>query len=250
MTEFCVFLEGIFALWYHLHCSISIRILNNLIVLTELFPTPDLQDWRISIYRLSIIWKSDLTDKMKCSFFQAAVVSILLYGCTTWTLTKRLEKKLDGNYTRMLRAILNKSWRQHPTSHQLYGHLPHITITIQARRTRHARQRRAHKWCTLMDPAYGQAKAGRPARTYIQQLCEDTGCSPEDLPEARWMIGRSGERGSGVSVLAPWWWWWYIQEMESPTQVQVLDEITCFSRCVNCLGKGMNPTIFPPAIGK
>ena len=51
---------------------------------------------------------------MKRSFFQAAVVSILLYGCTTWTLTKRLEKKLDGNYTRMLRAILNKYGRQHP----------------------------------------------------------------------------------------------------------------------------------------
>ena len=62
-----------------------------------------------AINRLSIIWKSDLTDKMKRSFFQAAVTSILLYGCTTWTLTKRLEKKLDGNYTRMLRAILNKS---------------------------------------------------------------------------------------------------------------------------------------------
>ena len=79
---------------------------------------------RTAIDRLSIIWKSDLTDKMKCSFFQAAVVSILLYGCTTWTLTKRLERKLDGNYTRMLRAVLNKSWRQHPTRHQLYGHLP------------------------------------------------------------------------------------------------------------------------------
>ena len=64
--------------------------------------------------KLSNIWKSDLTDKMKRSFFQAAVVSILLYGCTTWTLTKRPEKKLDGNYTRTLRAILNKSWRQHP----------------------------------------------------------------------------------------------------------------------------------------
>ena len=63
-----------------------------------------------AIDRLSIIWKSDLPDKMKRSFFQAAVVSILLYGCTTWTLTKRLDKKLDGNYTRMLRAILNKSW--------------------------------------------------------------------------------------------------------------------------------------------
>ena len=64
--------------------------------------------WK-AINRLSIIWKSDLTDKMKCSFFQAAVTSTLLYGCTTWTLTKRLKKKLDGNYTRMLRAILNKS---------------------------------------------------------------------------------------------------------------------------------------------
>ena len=58
-----------------------------------------------AIDKQSIIWKSDLTDKMKRSFFQAAVVSVLLYGCTTWTLTKRLEKRLDGNYTRMLRAI-------------------------------------------------------------------------------------------------------------------------------------------------
>ena len=79
---------------------------------------------------------------MKRSFFQTAVASILLYGCTTWTLTKRLEKKLDGNYTRMLRAILNKSWRQHPTRHQLYGHLPPIMKTIQVRRTRHA----GHCW--------------------------------------------------------------------------------------------------------
>ena len=156
-----------------------------------------------AIDRLSIIWKSDLTDKMKRSFFQAAVVSILLCGCTTWTLTKQLEKKLDGNYTRVLRAILNKSWRQHPTRHQLYGHLPPITKTIQVRRTRHA----GHCWRSkdelisdvlLWTPACGQAKAGRPARTYIQKLCEDTGCSPEDLPEAM----NDRKRGSGISVLA------------------------------------------------
>ena len=117
-----------------------------------------------AIDRLSIIWKSDLTDKMKRNFFQAAVVSILLYGCTTWTLTKRLEKKLDRNYTRMLRAVLNKSWRQHPTRHQLYGHLPPTTKTIQVRRTRHA----GHCWRSkdelisdvlLWTPTYGRAKA-------------------------------------------------------------------------------------------
>ena len=126
---------------------------------------------------------------MKRSFFLAAVVSILLYGCTTWTITKRLEKNLYVNYTRMLRAILNKSWMQYPTKHQLYGHLHPITKTTQARRTRHAE----HCWRSrdelksdvlLWTPTYGRAKAGRPARTYIQQLYEDTGCSPEDLPEA------------------------------------------------------------------
>ena len=142
-----------------------------------------------AIDRLSIIWKSDLTDKMKRSFFQAAVVLILLYGCTTWTLTKWLEKKLDGNYGRMLRAILNKSWRPHPTKHQLYGHLPPIMKTIQVRWTRHAGHCCRSKDELVSDvllwtPTYGQAKAGRPARTYIQQLCEDTGCNFEDLPEA------------------------------------------------------------------
>ena len=155
-----------------------------------------------------------LTNEMKRSFFQAAVVSILLYGCTTWTLTKRLEKKLDGNYTRMLRALLNKSWRQHPTRRQLYGHLPPITKTIQVRRARHA----GHCWRSkdelvsdvlLWTPTYGQAKAGRPARTYIQQLCEDTGCNPEDLPEAmndreKWREMVKDIRAGGTT------WWWYL----------------------------------------
>ena len=61
--------------------------------------------------RLSLIWKSDLFDKIKRSFFQEVVVTILLYGSTTWTLTKRMKKKLDGNYKRMLHTVLNKSWR-------------------------------------------------------------------------------------------------------------------------------------------
>ena len=168
-----------------------------------------------AINRLSIIWKSDLTDKMKRSFFQAAVTSILLYGCTTWTLTKRLEKKLDGNYTRMLRAILNKSWQQHPTRHQLYGHLPPITKTIQVRRTRHA----GHCWRSrdelirdvlLWIPTHGRAKAGRPARTYIHQLCEDTGCCPEDLPRAMNDREEWWERVRDIrATSAIWWWWWW-----------------------------------------
>ena len=148
--------------------------------------------------------------------FCICICTILLYGCTTWTLTKRLEKKLAGNYIRMLRAILNKSWRQHPTRYQLYGHLPPITKTIQVRRTRHA----GHCWRSrdelisdilLWTPTYGREKAGRPAWTYIQQLCEDTGCSPENLPEAmndrgEWRERVRDIRASGTTQ----WWWWYV----------------------------------------
>ena len=135
-------------------------------------------------------------------------------------LTKRLEKKIDGNYTRMLRAILNKSWRQHPTIHQLYGHLPTFTKTIQVRRTRHAGQCWRSRDELISDellwtPTYGRAKAGRPARTYIKQLCEDTGCSPEDLPEAmndreKW---RERVRDICASGTTWWWWWWYLSKL-------------------------------------
>ena len=55
-----------------------------------------------AIDSLSVIRKSDLSNKIKCSFFQAVLVSILLYGCITWTLTQCIEKKLDDNCTRML----------------------------------------------------------------------------------------------------------------------------------------------------
>ena len=166
-----------------------------------------------AIDKLTVIWKSDLTDKIKRSFFQAAVVSILLYVYTTWMLTKRLEKKLDGNYTRMLWAILNKSWRHQPSKHQLYCHLPPITKIIQVRRTRHA----GYCWRSrdelmsdvlLWTSTYGREKAGRPARTYIKQLCEDTGCSPEDLPEAMNDREKWRERVRDIRAGVTTWWWW------------------------------------------
>ena len=111
---------------------------------------------------------------------------------------------------------LNKSWWQHPTRHQLYGHLPPITKTIQVRQTRHA----GHCWRSrdklisdvlLWTPAYGRTKPGRPARTYIQQLCEDTGCSPEDLPKAMNNREKWRERVRDIHATSTtWWWWWWV----------------------------------------
>ena len=110
---------------------------------------------------------------------------------------KRLENKLDGICTKILRAILNKTWKQHPTRKQLYGHLSHFPQTIRVRRTRHA----GHCWRSkdelisdvlLWKPSHGHARVGRPAKTYIDQPCVDTGCCTEDLAGA--MNDRDGWR--------------------------------------------------------
>ena len=58
-------------------------------------------------------------------------------------------------------------------------------------------------------PTYGQAKAGWPTRTYIQQLNEDTGCSPEDLPKAMNDREKWRERVRDIRASGTTWWWWF-----------------------------------------
>ena len=92
-----------------------------------------------------------------------------------------------------------------------------ITKTIQVRRTRQAR----YCWWTrdepisdvlLWTPSHRRARAGRPAWTCIQQLCVDTGCRPEDLPEAMYNRERWRERVRGISADDATWWWWGLKQ--------------------------------------
>ena len=62
------------------------------------------------IERLSMIWKSYFSYKMKQDSFLPIRVSV---STTVGKLMKRMEKKLDGNYTRIPGTILNKSWKQY-----------------------------------------------------------------------------------------------------------------------------------------
>ena len=138
---------------------------------------------------LSILWKSNVSDKIKRNFFQVAVGSILQYECTTWTLTKRIDKKLDGNCTIMPRAILNASWMQHSTKENLYGHLASISKIIQIKPTRHTEDCWRNKDKLKSDvlqwtPSHGPASVEQPTKTYLQQLSTDTRFTLEDMPEA------------------------------------------------------------------
>ena len=133
-------------------------------------------------------------------------MSVLLYGCTTWTLTKRMEKKLAGNCSRMLRVVLNKSWRQHPTKQKLYVYQPPITKTIQIRRTRQARHCRRSKDELISDvlpwtPSHGRANVCDQLEPMYNSSVLIQDIALKTFRE-RWTIETNGKRGSGKSVVA------------------------------------------------
>ena len=144
---------------------------------------------------------------------------------------------------------MQSTW-QHPTRRQLYGHLPPIMKTIQVRRTRHA----AHCWRSrdelisdvlLWTPTHGRAKAGRPARTYIQQLYEDTGCCLEDLLEAMNDREKWRERVRDIRATSTTWWWWYIYIYSHPqTECFVVSKLFSIARHIGRLKLGSKPAQF------
>ena len=163
---------------------------------------------------LEKIWKSNLTDNRKRHFFRAAVETVLLYGSVSWTLTTHLEKKIDGAYTGMLCTAINRSWKDHLTNVELYGHIPPISKSLQQQRMRFV----GHCWRSreelagdilLWKPTHGHQPRGRPKKTYIDQLIDDTGCRMEELPIAMEDRERWKERVMEYRASSTWWWWWW-----------------------------------------
>ena len=133
------------------------------------------KSWAVT-ERLSIIWKSDLTDKMKHSFFQAAVLSILLYRYATWTLTKRIEKKLDGNYNKNAAGNIEQVLEIIPPQSSSCTATDHPSWKL-------SKLDEPDMWNTAGDelisdvllwtPLHSRPKAGRPPRTNIHHVSVD-----------------------------------------------------------------------------
>ena len=150
-----------------------------------------------ALLKLNTIWKSNLQEDLKVQFFRATVETVLLYGSSSWTLTKALSQKIDGAYTKMLRVVKNVTWEQHVTNKVLYGKLPSITTIIEERRLRfsghcfRSKQEVVHQ-LILWEPKHGRRSVGGQLRTYVDQLESDTGIPRENLANA--MEDREGWR--------------------------------------------------------
>ena len=117
-------------------------------------------------------------------------------------LTEQIERKLNGNCTRMLRVILNKSWKQRLTNQKLYSHLPPISKTIEIKRTRYV----GHCWrskteVTISD---GPFHMNVPVLANQQELTYNSSAQTQDTVwktrRKLWMIGTNGERESGKFI--------------------------------------------------
>ena len=138
--------------------------------------------WR-AIIRLFRIWKADhISREIKVNLFRATVESILLYNATTWTMTKTLEKSLDGAYTKLLRYALNIKWTDHITNKILYGDLSPVSVRLRERRLIFA----GHCWRSsesarqpISDLLFWSVPGGinKPGNwsSYVKILLEDVG---------------------------------------------------------------------------
>ena len=79
---------------------------------------------------------------------------------------KPQKKELDQNYTKILNAVLNKSWKQNPTKQQLYSHLPPISQIRQIRHVKHCWRSKDEliNDILLWSPAHGHASVGDQQR--------------------------------------------------------------------------------------
>ena len=115
-------------------------------------------------------------------------------------------KKLDGNYTRMLRAILNKSWRQHPQDTNYTATcLPSRKLYKLEEPDTQDTAGDARMNSSVMY-SYGPPHMAKQKQDNQLEHIYSSYVRIRDVTlktcQKRWMIGRSGERGSGISMLA------------------------------------------------
>jgi hypothetical protein len=138
--------------------------------------------------KLDNVWKSELRKDQKHKVFVACVESVLLYGSETWAMTKKLELKINGTYSKLLRRAYRVKWYHFISNANLFGKGKSASEKIKSRRLKLAGHCVRHPEVVanldvLWLPNHGKRKVGRPKRNLINQLERDTGL--EDVVELR-----------------------------------------------------------------
>ena len=172
---------------------------------------------------LHAIWSSTVSNNLKIKIFKTAIEPILLYGCETWTLTKTMEKRLDGTYTRLLMRIQDLSWKNHPSKEQIYGKLPVVSALVRSRRVQFAGHCHRIKNDVISSLLIWSPKHhGRGRKlSYPDMIARDTNLHREDLKRAmqdreywwctrlEWVSNSISKRGFCFMLTCPYLKWMF-----------------------------------------
>ena len=134
------------------------------------------------------VWQSNVSCKMKVRLFQATIETVLLYGALAWTLTKGLERELDGTYTWLLRYALGIKWQDHQTNAQVYRSIQPVRDRLRSKRLKfaghctHMNSYAPQPVCQLViwEPK-AKTRHGKGAKqTYSDTILRDCGTRRED----------------------------------------------------------------------
>ncbi|KAI8494650.1 hypothetical protein Bbelb_278760 [Branchiostoma belcheri] len=142
--------------------------------------------------RLSRLWKTNnISFSVKHKLYKALVVTILLYGCETWTLLAETEMKIQSFETKCLRRLLQISYKEHKTNkyvrelvQSLVGPQEPLLTTVRRRilqRFGHITRHTSLAKTILQGTLEGGRKRGRQRKTWLDNIKEWTSLNVPEL---------------------------------------------------------------------
>jgi hypothetical protein len=153
-----------------------------------------------------------LSKNLKIKIYRTIIVPVVLYGCETWSLTLREERRLRVFENKVLRRIFGPrsdevtgEWRKlhNEELNDLYSS-PNIVLVIKSRRMRWAghvarmgEERGVYR--VLVGKSEGRRPLGRPSRRWVDNIrmdLQEVGCGHMD-----W-IGLAQDRDSWRTLVS------------------------------------------------
>ena len=135
--------------------------------------------------KLSRFWKSKtISFNTKMKLFKALVLSILLYGCESWTMTAETTRRIQTFETKCFRRLLDISWKEHKSNDfvrsqvaQLAGPQEPLLALVKRRKLAwfgHLIRRDTLSKTVLQGTLEGGRRRGRQTKSWMDNIREWT----------------------------------------------------------------------------
>jgi hypothetical protein len=145
-----------------------------------------------AITRLNTIWNSSsISFPVKFKLYKSLVISILLYGCESWTLTADTERRIQAFEHKCFRKLLHISYKEHKTNDYVrqqvttyVGKQEPLLATVKRRKLAwygHVSRHESLSKTILQGTVEGKRRRGRQRKSWSDNVTEWTGCNIASL---------------------------------------------------------------------